>query len=477
MITALYARVSKKEQASDSNALTRQIWQLKREGASRDGYLEFVDIQTGRRDDRPQFQEMLKAIEAGEIGEVIVTRIDRITRDLETNTRLCKFFERKGIQLYELLIGRNLDTKGNPNDWEYFARSGVKAESESRMLSARIKQTNAWHREIKRPLGGRLALGYRRNGHTAEPDPDSWDTAVRIVQLYIEEGGALRTTLIRVREELGIDRSQVWLHDWLRNPFLRGHTIYDTRDEFGNKKRVSEPRTIVRDTHPSLFSDPRLFEIGAEQILERLFLFNKRKKGNARKRPSYPLSGLCYCGRCGAIMHVRTVSKNGISYTYLMCSERSEKGKPCGGPYKAQQGMRMSSSTRYPDADSAVLEALRKRSRELVLFAATEEQIRLEVQPDSEEIRSLKAKIAQLEQMNDADLKDAIEGKRLKLKELLLDRSSPMKISKQQQDLMVIAQEPYFWEDLGDELKNSLYANFVERVECDREAIDVILKI
>lgn len=63
MVIATYGRVSKLEQARDTDALVRQKWQLERATTGLEEVISFVDIQTGKRDDRPDFLRLLAAIE------------------------------------------------------------------------------------------------------------------------------------------------------------------------------------------------------------------------------------------------------------------------------------------------------------------------------------------------------------------------------------------------------------------------------
>lgn len=160
---ATYQRVSNKEQARDSEAFTRQGWQLDREVAKypEQDRLKFADIQSGRKDDRPDFLKLIAAIEADKIDILIITRIDRIGRDVESNSRLQKQLQRKGVRVYEILLGRFLDWQ-NPHDWSYFVQAGLDGEKESRMLSARIAQTFEYHRAQGKMGGGMVGFPYRR---------------------------------------------------------------------------------------------------------------------------------------------------------------------------------------------------------------------------------------------------------------------------------------------------------------------------
>ena len=478
---ALYGRVSKREQAEDGDALKRQLWQLNREGDRREGQkLEFVDVQSGRRDDRPEFMKLQKLIASKGVRCVVVSRIDRITRDVETNARLSKLFERTGVEVFELLLGRAIDWK-NPHDWEYFVGCGVKAEGESRMLSARVKQTFEWLRVQRKPVG-RVGWPYRRGADGfIEPHPDHWETAVRAIEILLDEGGTTTRAHIRLREELGIDRSHAWLTNWARSPLLRGHTPRDTRDERGFRKKKGDPIYIDENTHVSLFSEPRLVKQSAQKRLDRILEDSKRVKGAALKFRKYPLSGLVTCGRCGCVCHVKRASKSKYPdkvYTYLMCSARGNY-RDCGGKYGSLQGHRGTVHTPYTDVDAAVLEKLRSRGCELIEASISAHEAHSAAPVESSAAKRLRGQIAKLEAMEDPDLKEAIARKQALLtKQLLEDSGEISRVSQESRDLLMqYAALPEFWSAANDKEKREIYLEFVESISVDRQNIEITLRV
>ena len=233
---ATYQRVSTEEQARDTEAFVRQGWQLDREAAKFPGRtrLHFSDIQSGRRDDRPDMLRLIRAIETEQIDVLIVTRIDRISRDLESNSRLQKLLQSKDVRVFEDMLGRFLDFL-NPNDWKYFAQAGLDSEGESRMLSARIKKTFEWHRSQKKIGGGMIGFPYQRNKQGyIEPHPDNWQLAIKCIKIIVANDGT-NLNAFKGIQQLGIDRSRAWLSKWIRSPLIRGHSPINTCDR--NRRR------------------------------------------------------------------------------------------------------------------------------------------------------------------------------------------------------------------------------------------------
>lgn len=470
MVIATYGRVSKLEQARDTDALVRQKWQLERATTGLEEVISFVDIQTGKRDDRPDFLRLLAAIESKSITAVYVTRIDRITRDLETNAKLAKQLERTGVHIHEIMLGRSIDWM-NPNDWEYFVRAGVKAEAESRMLSARIKQTFDWHRSQGKPAGGRVGFPYEhsKEGFIQRRDSD-WLMAIGVIKIVVEEGGSTTRAHIRIREELGMIRTRVWLHQWIRSPLLRGHTCRNTRTKDGRKRKRGDPIELLYDTHESLFDDPELLAIDALKAIEDGISFHTRKRGGSSSSTTYPLSGLVICGRCGSNGHVRKVSQK---WLYIVCSARAMGAVGCGGEYGAmKKGTQCTVSTRYIDADIAVRETIRLRGSELAKLALSSESSPM-VDP---KIAKLQSEIRNLEALKDPDLKPVIDKKASDLNRLLL--AGNIKVSDTREKLLIsLGSSEHFWDTASEAEKSILYRDFVRSVSCDRDQIIVTLTV
>ena len=478
MRIGLYARVSTREQAEDGDALVRQIWQLNRAAQQYGGQTtQFTDIQSGRRDDRPQFQLLLDRIKSKELDLVIITRVDRFSRDLAMQASLAKLFEKTGVKIHEILLGRIVDWK-NPNDWDYFVRSGVKAEGESRMLAARISQTFDWLREQNKPAGGHVGWPYRRSQDGfIEPNPEAWPIAVQAILICLDCGGATTKALIRIREELGVDRSRQWLHHWLRSPLLRGHLVRDTLDSRGYRKSKGDRPTmgIAYNTHPSIFSDPLLIAARAEERLDLLLSHAKRTPRGKTLDGVDPLSGLCICDRCGGPANIKNISHWRYPekrYRYVVCGARHGRGKNCGGDYGNFRGQRRTIHTVYDLAESAVIEALAARGNELIrqeLAAIAPPQ-----QQETPEMRGLAEQIKRLEALADPDLDGAIAKKKAQLSQLAAQLS--WKGDNDSEELKAIAIDRVELDMLTREQRRSLYLKHIREVRCDRDKVRVYLR-
>lgn len=104
--TAIYVRVSTKEQSHAS-----QLPDLERWVAAHDGPVEwFRDTFSGRSMDRPGMEALIEAMRQGKIDRIVVWRLDRLGR---TTRGLCQLFDQLrewSINLVSLKDGFSLDS-------------------------------------------------------------------------------------------------------------------------------------------------------------------------------------------------------------------------------------------------------------------------------------------------------------------------------------------------------------------------------
>lgn len=469
MRVATYNRISKREKSRDNNALIRQQWETARAAAmSSQDFRSFTDEQTGTDDERPGFQELLQLVNARQLDVIVVAKIDRITRDAETNARLAKQFEKNNVKIYEILLGRLLDWN-NPSDWSYFVSSGVKAEEEIRRNSMRIKLAFDWKREQGKPAGGGTPFGMRRNSEGFyEIDPDTVDAAVELIKAIIDCGGTTAAAVTRARE-LGIVTitTRPGLYGWIRNLTIRGNTIHQGK--------------VIPGTHASIFDDPRLVEIDAERKIDQLIIDSPRLRGGNRNHRLYPLSGLVFCSRCGGTCHIKTMKSNRYpdkSYTYICCGSRQSKAEDCGGQYGAYMGRRGSINTPYSLAESIVIHALIASAEDLIARAADIAPPPTTQELEPPEAKKLRAQIAQYEALNDPDLSEVIQAKWAQLRAINSNTQTvTAEQRRKQKELVEYFASPLFWELASDIQKKELFRDFVERVDCDKSNVIVKLRV
>ncbi|MFD7978844.1 recombinase family protein [Streptomyces sp. NPDC059071] len=107
---------------------------------------------------RPQWERMLKAIEAGEIDSIIVYHGDRLIRQPYDLEKLIGIAERKGIRIASPAGSRDLDS---PDDRFILRIEAAQACRESDNISRRVQRGLAARREAgKGSVGGKRPFGF-----------------------------------------------------------------------------------------------------------------------------------------------------------------------------------------------------------------------------------------------------------------------------------------------------------------------------
>lgn len=372
-----YARVSSPEQAMDSQALEQQMARLREAGAT-----EIIfDIESGSKDDRPQFQHLMSLVLNGLIDEVIFTRIDRLTRSLGQLNKCIEIFENSGVNLR--ILDQQLDLR-TPTGKLMARLLGAVAEWETDLLSERVRHGKRYRIRQKyanescpwgyvtfnkryqldqRPVAplleelksefseaewaqilqnyeGKTVADVARDSIGIFFQERSLQAAVRhISQKY----GAIKKPGLKKRKKAD-NTVPCWtpsgFRQWLTNPVLCGHSQYNlwaTTSKRQKPKRNPDQSVLQRDTHP----DQRLLsEAEAEEVRHILEVnlnvgssnFIRDPNSADLYRPYAYLSGLVYCYECGAKCPSKNSGKG--KYHYFVCRHA---GMGCGNKGSAEK--------------------------------------------------------------------------------------------------------------------------------------------
>lgn len=107
--TALYYRVSTHEQKTDSQRSVLKDY-IHSHGLKPEEIVIYQDKLTGTNVNRPNLQKLLRDIDKGKIHTVIVTRLDRLSRNLREGLDLLHRWTDKGIHI--IACQQNLDFNG-----------------------------------------------------------------------------------------------------------------------------------------------------------------------------------------------------------------------------------------------------------------------------------------------------------------------------------------------------------------------------
>lgn len=314
-----YARVSTRD-IEQIGALEQQKDRLGKSGAER----LLVDIESGTKDSRPNYQRLQELIkQQGDRLTVVVTRLDRLTRSLVELRRFIALIEKTGTKLIALDDHIDLTTSAGKFQLNML---GALAEMESDRLGERIRHGHAYSRNQGNPPPGRPPFGYVRNGDRLEPDHEKvicfegkewsrWELGRLRIDLILEVGSLyqavkqynqrLGLTLIKPGKVKGKLRiSQQGLAPWLTNPVLRGKIAWGR----GKNWRQNEDNLQITDGN-----FPAMMEQTEYDRIRQILVRNNKKAGNAGSG-RFIYSGLIRCGCCGGSYGARQWSNTKAYY-------------------------------------------------------------------------------------------------------------------------------------------------------------------
>lgn len=424
--TALYERLSRDdEMQGESNSIVNQKRYLE-EYAQAQGFKNIRhftdDGYSGTNFKRPGFQEMIAAIEAGEIDVVCVKDLSRFGRDyLKVGFYTEIMFPEKGVRF--IAINNSVDS-ANPMENDFTPFLNIMNEWYAKDTSNKIRAIFRSRMQDGKRCSGAIPYGYKRDPEDKNHlliDEEATKVVRRIYQMVIDGMGSqaianqltadnvLIPSAYLEQSEHGESRNHSY-HDpcrWnctavsyiLDKQEYMGHTVLGKTicENFKTKKRRKarpDELIIFENTHEPI--------IDAEtwHLVQKLRRRTRRKLANGSY--SHRLSGLVYCADCG----------KRLSY-----SSPQSQHRPDGKTYDADSSFRCPTyKSMYGECtmhyiksstlDKLVDEAVRKIARYIlrneqafleqvrVLTSADQKQTQSE---DKKELVNIKKRIAELD--------------------------------------------------------------------------------
>ena len=310
----------------------------------------YDDGYSGTNFDRPGFQKVMDAINAGTVNCVIVKDLSRLGREyVATGKYLEMVFPSLGIRF--IAINDDVDSsKGNSSDDILIPVKNIMNESYCRELSKKLRRQFKIQRTEGEYLGAFAPYGYRK-------DPEDKhkliidEYAAEIVRMifvlklkgysqqsiadYLNSETVLppaeykKSQGLNYKSGLKCGGQAIWrayaVQKILQNPVYIGTLIQGKRGTPNYKIkqmhiRNEEEWCICKDNHEAII-DEFTFET-IQKILSR----------DTRSAPKAegvnPLSGLVFCADCGRSMIKRSVSRGNKKFHYYVCST-NKKGDGC----------------------------------------------------------------------------------------------------------------------------------------------------
>lgn len=278
-ITALYERLSRDDElAGDSNSIVNQKKMLE-DYAKSNGYTDLVhftdDGYSGGNFDRPGWKEMLRQIEGGSIGAVIVKDMSRVGRDyLQVGFYTEVFFREKGVHF--VAISNGVDSDINTSS-EFAPFLNIMNEWYLRDCSRKIKAVLQAKGRDGKPITNNPPYGYIK-------DPEDKN----------------RCDMSKLYEWAGVSVVRM-----LEKPEYMGDTV-----NFRTKKLSYKDKTAVKNDSDEIV----VFTDTHEAIIDRKTWYMVQELRKTKRRintegESNPFVGKIFCADCGGKMHYRNEGK------------------------------------------------------------------------------------------------------------------------------------------------------------------------
>ncbi len=457
---ALYARVSTASEEQES-ALAGQLDRLRSAAAGHET-TEFIDVESGERDDRQQLEKLMQACYQGLIDRVICTRLDRLSRSAANGAELLTYFSAPDTpSLWVLDDALDLATvSGRMCALMIIAW----AQAEVDRLRERVRHGFVYKRKQNIPLGPKAPFGYRFNADRTnyELNPDTTERAREVIRDFMEHG-ELRSILRKVQGYEDCPwTSPAGLRAWLLNPTLMGYRVYGHdeayRDDKGKLKRrrlkPGEYQTMIPGAHPPLIS-----EVEFAKLRSKCLEHCNRQRSGLVKGYVRELTMLVVCSHCGR--HLAYQKHVTLGWAYLRCTHY-----PC----EAKRRNRLKVST-VMDAIWAKLKTCQDELLACAMVGAGRDAGQLET------AEQLRKQIKDLEDLRDPELAEVIERKRARLAEELKRFAARGDHAVPSHELRRALSDEAFWEMARNDPKMTrrIFVEHVERVLVRNKAVEAVV--
>ncbi len=233
--------------------------------------------------DRPSLQRLMQAVDAKRVDQIVVYKIDRLTRSLADFAKLVERLDQADASFVSVTQSFNTATSMGRLTLNVLLSF---AQFEREVTAERIRDKIAASKRKGLWMGGNVPLGYEANGRTLKIDEDEASTVMTLYDLYLEHG------LIRIvkerAEDLGL-RSRRRVRGAGRisggKPFDRGH-IHHLLSNPIYAGRIRHKGQVFEGQHPAII-DPIVWD-RVQQMLEGTA--SKARGAKRKARPS-PLAG------------------------------------------------------------------------------------------------------------------------------------------------------------------------------------------
>lgn len=312
-----YARVSSASEAQ-GESLENQTTYYRNLIEANPEY-EYVGVfadqgRTGTKEERPAFQKMLALARMGEIDLILTKSISRFARNTAIVLEIARELKELGVEVF--FEKENISSTSGDGEVMLTVLSSF-AQEESKSASENLKwRYRRKFEEGKVVINTTRFMGYDKNQQGGLViNPGQAEIVRRIFNDYVEGKGSFVIARELNAEGVGTVAGGKWHSDTvlriLRNEKYKGDVRQQktySKDPISKKKCINRGELdcyYIENNHPPIVSKELWDEV------QGLMRQRAEAKGNVKERQwsyqnRYPLTGVLFCGKCGAPLRRRT---------------------------------------------------------------------------------------------------------------------------------------------------------------------------
>ena len=504
-IDAIYGRQS--VDRVDSISIESQIEYCQYE-ARGGAYKTFTDKgYSGKNVDRPQFQAMMDAIRQGEIGRVIVYKLDRISRSILDFATMMAEFQQYGVEFVSCT--EKFDTS-TPMGRAMLNICIVFAQLERETIQMRVEDAYVSRSRRGFYMGGRIPYGYKlepflidgkRTSHYVI-DPEEAD-AVRIIFSMYSRPEVSYGDIVRYLKEHNIKNARLksgeWdrcrLADMIKNPVYvkadldiyrfykdQGTIIHNSPEDFigvfgcylysdkkaGRKQTNLEGHHIVLAPHEGIISSSTWIKARKKSL-------NNKQVAKPVKAKNSWLVGKVKCAKCGYALTIRKTQLKTRAIRYFVCSRKMQTNT-CS----------TSGCINAEEFENLILTEMKKRLEQFETLSGSQtipenpriHELNVKIEQVSEEIEKLMDKLANADDLLMEYIKKRIHDLdgQLNLHRQELCQLSPLNEYKSHNTGELVGYIDH-WNDLSFDDKRAVVDQLISVIKADGKSCDITWKI
>jgi site-specific DNA recombinase len=338
LVVGAYIRVSTKEQGRSGTSIQTQIErcaQAAREmGQTLDPRYTWVGTESGAYLERDVLDEVRRGVKNREIDVLIVSEIDRLSRDMIDPIIIVRECLEAGVQIH-FVEGTN-DT--SPLGQLMMLISGFSAQTErTHIIERALRAKDKIAREGERlPNGtGKGLFGYNYDTNLKRRVINEREAPVLKMMFQWAADGVTSNRIACNLNEMGLltKTGKLWspsrVGRTLRNPAYTGTHYYGTaryRQVKGGKRDV-RPKPASEWHRIEGFTPPLVSQEFWETVQKKLAVSQAKWNGKSKRR--HLMTGFTYCGKCGGRIIGNMQAKG---YSYYRCANvftRADRPATC----------------------------------------------------------------------------------------------------------------------------------------------------